>query len=193
MSFALRLCGPLIVVALLMLTACGQAPPPPGPDVASGPESAPAPSRENWDVRFQISQDGHPRLDIVAPYMAYFDLPDSTYTVVGADPEAPGGRVTVYVYDGDSLAATVLADRLIHPDDADHYVLTGAVVVTTPTGRRLESDDLTWFEAERKVRTSGFVRIETPTENIQGYNLEADEDLTNYTLRRITGQIEITE
>ena len=43
------------------------------------------------------------------------------------------------------------------------------------------------------VRTPGFVRIRTPKENVQGYNLVADEDLETYTLARVTGQVTYEE
>lgn len=177
------------VLAVVALAACRPAS---VPSEADGP-AGPAPDRENWDVVFRISQDGAPRVVITAPYMAYFDVPDSAYTVVGAAPDAPGGRVTVEVFDDGALAATVTADRLRRADDATDYVLTGDVRVDTPEGRHLATDTLVWFESRREVETEGFVRITSPTERIQGYDLVADEDLEQYTLARISGEVEIEE
>lgn len=178
-------------LALLVLLAagCRRAA---APSEADAP-AAPAPDRENWDVRFRVSQDGAPRLVITAPYMAYYDHPDSAYTVVGADPAAPGGRVTVEVFEDGAAAATVTADRLRFPEGSDAYTLTGGVRVDTPEGRHLETDTLVWFEGRREIETDGFVRITSPTERIQGYDLVADEDLERYTLARISGQVEIEE
>ncbi len=43
------------------------------------------------------------------------------------------------------------------------------------------------------MRTPGFVRLTTAAERLQGYNLEANEDLTNYSLKRITGTVIVEE
>ena len=52
----------------------------------------------------------------------------------------------------------------------------------------LKTEFLIWNELDRRVKTSGFVHITTPRENIQGYNLDADENLENYEIAQVTGQ-----
>ena len=58
---------------------------------------------------------------------------------------------------------------------------------------RLETETLEWVESEQRVSTPGFVRITTPTEQIQGYQLEAEEDLDTYRLAEITGRFEVED
>jgi hypothetical protein len=67
------------------------------------------------------------------------------------------------------------------------------VIVVTPDEKTLESEHLVWLEDDRKLRTPGFVRITTPNERVQGYNLLADEDLSTYTLARVTGQVTVED
>ncbi|WP_456429889.1 LPS export ABC transporter periplasmic protein LptC [Rhodocaloribacter sp.] len=147
------------------------------------------PDHESWQARFYVSEDGIPRMEITAAYMAEFEREDSTYMVLTGLPDSLGPRVTVFLFDaeGDS-SATLTADQVYYYENEQRFEAQGNVIVVTREGRRLESEDLHWDERKRKVRTPGFVRITTETERIQGYNLEADEDLATYRLVRVTGR-----
>lgn len=152
-----------------------------------------APKLESWDVRYVVTETGpdavssRPRMDIEANYMASYETEDSTYTVMLGDSLE---RVLVHFYDevGDTSAA-LRADRIILFEEEDRFEAWGNVVAETPDDRHLESEHLVWMETSREVRTPGFVRITTPQETVQGYDLVADEDLETYVLRRVTGQV----
>lgn len=156
------------------------------------------PTQESWNVHYVISEAGsqanesRTRFEIIADYMATFETPDSTYTVMQSS--SNDSRVLAYMYDeaGDT-SATLRADRLILHDEDRTFEAMDNVVVITPDEKRLESEHLVWLEADRTLRTPGFVRIETPEERVQGYNLTADEDLTTYTLARVTGQVTVED
>ena len=162
------------------------------------------PDQESWDVRLGMSEDGRPRAHVVAPYMAKYEREDSSYALLlpAADGLASDSlgvdslrvRVTAYLFDeeGDS-SATLEADRMVYLDEEGRFEARGDVVVVTREGKRLESEHLLWYEAEREVRTPGFVKITTPTERIQGYELVSDEDLDEYTLARVTGQVTVED
>lgn len=161
---------------------------------ATSQQEGSAPEREVSGVDYAISYEGQPRMQVRAPYMAEYIEEDSAYTVLSGTPDGDTGRVQVVIFDSaGSLSATIWASRVVHDEDTDLYEATGDVEVTTPEKRRLESEHLAWYEAERRVRTPGFVKITTPTEQIQGYKLNADEDLSRYTLAQITGQVTASE
>lgn len=153
-----------------------------------------APDQESWDVRLAVSEDGVPRAYLEAPYLARYERRDSTFSLLQSPPDSLAGRVTAQLFDeaGDA-SATVRADRLFYYDRERRFEAQGNVVVITPEGKRLESEHLAWREDERRVRTPGFVRITTPTERIQGYDLVADEDLDNYRIARVTGEVTVEE
>ena len=156
-----------------------------------------APRQESWNILYRVTETGteaassRPRLDIQAGYMATFETEDSTYTLMTGDSL---DRVIAHFYDelGDT-SSTVTANRLILHEDEDRFEARGNVVAVTPDGKTLESEHLVWLEKEREVRTPGFVRITTPKERVQGYDLVADENLETYTLRRMTGQVTVEE
>lgn len=147
------------------------------------------PTQESWGTRYDVLEDGAPRVQMEAAYMARYEEGDSTYLVMQpADSSAE--RVLIHLYDeaGDS-SATVRADRVRYYEEDDRFVARGNVVVLTREGKRLLSEHLSWDEATHEVSTPGFVRIISPDETIQGYGLVADEDLTTYTLSNVTGHV----
>lgn len=178
-----------------MAAACGRehAPAPSMEDV----RAEVAPTQESWNVRYYVTEaasggeDSRPRLEIEAVYMATFETDDSTYTVMQSD---SAGRVTSLIFDeaGDT-SATVRATRIVLLDGESRFEASGNVVVETPDDKTLQSEHLVWFETDRTLRTPGFVRIRTPQERVQGYELVADENLETYTLRRMTGQVTVEE
>ena len=108
--------------------------------------------------------------------------------------EDASGRVTVHLFDdrGDS-SAVLRADRIVYFQDEGRFVARGDVEVISQDEDRLETETLEWVESEQRVSTPGFVRITTPTEQIQGYQLEAEEDLDTYRLAEITGRFEVED
>lgn len=156
-----------------------------------------APAHESWGAHFYVSQvpvgDGgsRPRFEIRADYLGEFARGDSTYTLLRSEADVPV-RAILYDAAGDS-AATLTARRVFYFEDEQRFEARGAVVVVTREGKRLESEHLLWFEEDRRVRTPGFVRIITPSERVQGYGLDADEDLATYRLSRVTAEVEVED
>lgn len=127
------------------------------------------------------------------------DRPSIDTTGVGASDVPPADttgrrRVYAYIFDekGDS-SAVITAERMMYFDAEGRFEAFGDVVVLTQDDKRLTSEHLTWDQTDRKIRTRRFVRIVTPTEDVQGSGLVADEDLETYQLGRFTAQVEMDE
>ena len=186
----------LLIVLLFSFSACRrtEGPPPSMEDV----RSAVSPTQESWDVQYFVtetavnSEISLPRVVIHAAHMATFETADSVYTVMRGDSLTP--RITAYFFDeaGDTSAVLQAGRIILHEEDRT-FEARGNVDVVTPQDKRLEGEHLVWFEDTRTLETPGFVRIITPTEHVQGYDLEADEDLEKYTLKRMTGQVTVEE
>lgn len=188
----------LVIGLLAWSMGCQQQARPPG--MSANALSPPGPDQESWDVRYMITELGVeaesslPRATLVAAYMARYEIPDSTYLLLKPDTASLEKQVQAFLFDemGDS-SAVVLADEIRYLEDARRFEAQGAVEVTTAKGRRLEGEQLHWLEAERMLRTDGFVRITTEKEILQGYDLVADEDLESYSLARVTGQLTLED
>jgi hypothetical protein len=187
-------------LATLALLAAGcrageEAAPPP-----AAPEGPPPPVQVSYDARFAMRQGPRPRAFLRAGRMERYETEDSLYTLLLPDTQAtpppalPPGRVRAQLFDaaGDS-SATLFADRLRHLEREERFEAFGRVVVTTVTGKRLETEYLTWEEARREIRTPAFVRITTPTEIVAGNGLVADESLETYQIGRFSAEVEVEE
>lgn len=184
-------------VAAVLLVGCG--PREAVPTVAEL-QATTGPTRESWGVDFRIDDDGQRRVHVESAYMAEVEInPDSAYVLLQVAPgslatERPDSlRQTIaYLFDeqGDS-SAVIVADQLFVYDEDRRIDARGQVVVTTREGKRLETDFLIWMEHDGEIQAPDFFRLTTATEQIQGYDLEADERLDTYVMRRITGRVQL--
>jgi LPS export ABC transporter protein LptC len=148
-------------------------------------------SQVTWDPEFLLNKSGRRRAIIRADLMKQYRTDDSTYSVWRT---LDSSRVQSFVFDraGDS-SATITADSVVFFNQEGRYEAYGDVVVVTNEGRRLESEHLTWDQTDRTIRTRRYVRITTPTEDVRGNGLVADEDLETYQISRFTAEVEVDE
>lgn len=156
------------------------------PDGALEEAAERLPQQESWGVVFHISEDGNPRVDIAAGHAAEYAPADSSYVLL--TDEQGDERVLVHLFDarGDS-SAVLTAHRIRYYEDFNRFVALGDVQVRTADEKRLWTEKLIWLEESRSIRAPGFARLSTPKENITGYDLTADEDLSTYRLGEVTG------
>lgn len=152
----------------------------------------PTPKHVSWDAAFNMSEDGRPRAVLRARRMEQYQTDDSTYSVWRSMDDTTKVRVYLFDEEGDS-SATVTADSLVFQDQKGVLDAYRNVVVTTEDSKRLESEHLTWHQADRTIRTRRFVRIRTPSEVVQGDGLVADEDLETYQLGRFSAEVDVDE
>ena len=153
-----------------------------------------APDQESWDVDFSLTDDSIPRLNLTAAYMARFDRKDSTFMHLMASDSPDSNRVIAILYNkmGDTTA-TMWAQEMYYYDLEERLKAIGDVVVLTPDQRRLATEELIWNEKLHKMHTVGLSHILTTDDDVQGYNLAANEDLTEYTLERISGKVTLED
>jgi hypothetical protein len=136
----------------------------------------------------------------------------STRIDSSARADSAAGRVTARIFSGpdedrerasrraggrrprrDSVSAVIRANRIVYHDADRRFDARGRVIVTTPSGKRIESEHLVWREDQKRITTPDFVTITTPTDRIQGYRLRADETFDTYQLGRVTGRVTVED
>jgi LPS export ABC transporter protein LptC len=162
------------------------------PSLSPDSARANAPSQVTWDARFTMNKGGKHRAIIRAERMEQYQTEDSTYSVWRSLSDS--GRVHSYVFDmeGDS-SATIVADSVVFFNQEGRFEAYGDVVVVTAENRRLESEHLTWNQFDRTIRTRRFVHITTPTEDVRGNGLVADEDLETYQIGRFQAEVDVDD
>lgn len=159
---------------------------------SSASDDGPIPKHVSWDAQFTMSEGGRLRAVIEAPRMEQYRMSDSTYSVWRSLGDTSRVRLYLFNPQGDS-SATLVADSLVFQDQEGLLDAYRNVVVVTESNKRLDTEHLTWRQADRKIRTRRFVRIRTPTEVVQGNGLVADEDLETYQLGRFSAEVEVDD
>lgn len=104
--------------------------------------------------------------------------------------EASGG--TVVHLTGD-VQAVVRARRVSGTGGGGRVEASGDARVEASGGRVLEAERVVWDEAAGRFRAPGAFSFTGPGERVRGVGLDANRDLTRYTFRNITGEIEVQE
>lgn len=78
-------------------------------------------------------------------------------------------------------------------ETTNEMIARNNVEVINIKGEKLNSEELIWNNKNKKIYTEKFVTIQTKDEIIYGDGLEANEDLTNYKIKKIRGTIQVKE
>ena len=65
-----------------------------------------------------------------------------------------------------------------------------SVKVVSQDGSNLTTNRLYWVNLTQKIKTDEFVHIKTKTDDIEGYGFESDQNLKNYVIRKVSGQVQ---
>ncbi len=97
-------------------------------------------------------------------------------------------RVVFFQRRSSEVGATLTCDSVIIDDRSmDMTALGSVVVVSDSTHTTLRTSKLTWTHSVQRVRSDQPVRIESPTEKIDGVGFESDQYLTDYRIFRVRG------
>ncbi|GAB5535761.1 MAG: hypothetical protein Rubg2KO_20100 [Rubricoccaceae bacterium] len=89
--------------------------------------------------------------------------------------------------------ATIRAQRISGSEGGGRYEASGRVVVNARSGRRLDAGQVIWDEDAGQFRAPGAFTFDGPGQRVRGVGLVASADLSRYSFRRASGQIEVQE
>ena len=99
------------------------------------------------------------------------------------------GGATVQI--GGSAQSTVRARTV--SGGGGRTTAEGGVRVQTSGGRTLEAGRVVWDEAAGRFSAPGAFSFDGPRKRVRGVGLSATSDLSRYSFRQVTGEIEVTE
>nr|MBI1228598.1 LPS export ABC transporter periplasmic protein LptC [Cytophagales bacterium] len=104
--------------------------------------------------------------------------------------EFPEGIVIHFFEKDGELSTTIRADRGYYERKTDLYRGEGDVQVhNLLKNQKLNSEELFWDRAKKKIFTEKFVTVEEPSRIIKGTGMEADEGFNEYAFTKVTGVI----
>ncbi len=153
-------------------------------EVAEGYENVDSlPSLYTRDVNTLISDSGVTRYRIEAPvwYMYESESMENPYWYF------PEG---LYVEQFDTTFATetmIKGDTAIYYKKEQLWRLDRNVHIENVEGRQFDTHQLYWNQKKRRIYSDSAIRITTGEEVIEGVGFESNEQITKYTILRVTG------
>ena len=139
------------------------------------------PTMKTINVSTLISDSGIIRYHISSPLWLMFDeakRPVWTF---------PKGLSLERYDDYFNKNATITADSASYAKQEGLWELDGNVKVTNTLGEKFITDQLFWNEKSHRVYSDAFIHIERADRIIEGYGFTANDRMTQYEIRNVSG------
>lgn len=169
----------LILAVTFVLQACSSEKlEPPKTDIVN-PDSIP--SQESYGTTVTFSDSGKVKAILIAGRIRVYSK--FNYTLVDS-----GAKVDFYK---EGIYSSTLTGRRGKIYDATKDVeVYDSVKLVSQNGSVLTTNKLLWVNKTQRIKSDEFVHIKTPNEDIQGYGFEADQNLKNYVIYRVSGEMQ---
>lgn len=110
------------------------------------------------------------------------------------DREFPEGIFIEFFDPRGLLQSTLKANQAFYSKKEDQWRGVGNVeVVNTEKKEQLNSEELFWKPATKRIFTDKFVTIRLATQVVWGTGLDAAQDFSDYTLKNVQGEMELDD
>jgi LPS export ABC transporter protein LptC len=142
------------------------------------------PAEEADSISLNYSENAERRVLLKAPLMQRFPTKNNDNVIFMKK------GLEIYFYDeSGQLKTTIKSEWAKRYEKTKHTELHGNVVVTNDKGESMKTEEIFWEEAARKINTTKFVTITTPSEILTGEGLEAADDFSKYEIKNPKGII----
>ncbi|MCB9032303.1 MAG: LPS export ABC transporter periplasmic protein LptC [Chitinophagales bacterium] len=101
--------------------------------------------------------------------------------------------MVVKFYEGLKLTSVLTADYGILDDTKQTIEVKGNIVMQNYKHEVLKTENLVWNLINKTIYAQDKISIKTPYDIITGYGLNAKEDFSNYSIKRVTGIVSYNE
>jgi LPS export ABC transporter protein LptC len=102
--------------------------------------------------------------------------------------------LNVQFYDSTlTVESRITANYAIYHEKEDRWEAKNNVVAINNQGDTLNTEYLIWNQDKEKIHTDRYVRITTKDGIIHGQGFEANQDFTNWSIKKTTGTIEVED
>jgi LPS export ABC transporter protein LptC len=116
------------------------------------------------------------------------------YEFKNEDREFPKGLYIEFFDEEGKLASTLKANHAFYFKETNQWRGRENVEVKNlKKGEQLNTEELFWKPTEKRIFTDKFVTIRQQRDVIYGEGLEANEDLSDYTLKSVSGEMNVNE
>ena len=101
-----------------------------------------------------------------------------------------GIKVSFFSTDG-QVSTTMVADYASVVESSSVMTARKNVEVINAKGEKLNTEELIWDEQKKMLYSNAFVKISTADEIIYGNGMQANEDFSDYVIKKITGKVKV--
>ena len=152
------------------------------PSVLGGVSSESLPSQESWNSTITVTDSGIVKAIIKAGHIFSFDNSTITHLNYGVKVD--------FFNDVGEHSSVLTSDSATVDEGSNNLEAYGHVVVKSDSGVIVMTEKLFWDNKQQLIHSPEFVRIQSPTEKLQGTGFESDANLRNYKIFNVTGQSE---
>jgi LPS export ABC transporter protein LptC len=150
-------------------------------DVYVEPYTGPMMTATN--IRTIYSDSGNTKLKLEAPLQLLLQ---------NNDREFPEGVYVEFFDEKKEPKAVLTSNYAIFYQDKNLYKISGNVIIDNQReGKKMSTEELFWSPATKKIYTDKFLTIKTANEVIKGEGLDANQDFSSYTIRKVTGIVSV--
>jgi LPS export ABC transporter protein LptC len=121
-------------------------------------------------------------------------LSDIVYEYKDGDQEFPKGLYLEFYNEFGRIESTMRANEAHFFKEENKWRGRGKVEIKNlEKNEQLNTEELFWKPADKKIFTESFVTIRQQGDVIYGVGLDAKQDLSDYTILKPTGEIEVKE
>jgi len=144
------------------------------------------PSQTGKDITMLYSDSAVLKVKLQAPQMQIFDKDVKEKITI-----LPKGFFISFYDAFGKVSSTMKADYGVRYEMSKRMEAKQNVEVVTSKGEKLNTEHLIWDEKTKKISSDKFVKITTAKEIIMGNGLIANEDLSQYEIKEVTGIIKV--
>ena len=136
------------------------------------------------NVNIQYSDHGNTKIKAEAKTLTRFNV-EKPYL------EFPDGiKVTFYSADR-QVSTTMTAEYASAVENSNIMTARKNVEVINAKGEKLNTEEIIWDEQKKVIYSNAFVKISTTDEIIWGNGMVANEDFTDYVIKKVIGKVKV--
>jgi len=144
------------------------------------------PSQTGKDITMLYSDSAVLKVKLQAPEMQIFEKDVKEKITI-----LPKGFFIIFYDAFGKESSTLKADYGVRYETSRRMEARHNVEVVTVKGEKLNTEHLIWDEKTKKINSDTAVKITTAKEIIMGNGLIANEDLSKYELKEMTGTVKV--
>jgi len=136
------------------------------------------------NVTIRYSDHGNTKINATAKTLTRFNV-EKPYL------EFSDGIKIIFYSEDRQVGTTMTADYASAVENSNIMTARKNVEVINAKGEKLNTEEITWDEQKKIIYSNAFVKITTKDEIIMGNGMEANEDFTDYVIKKVIGRVKV--